>query len=104
MKFLVCLLMLISFGACAHKKNCGDKDSCSKKEVVQEQAAFDGHCPMGLCNKKMVKGDSQYNLNYKGEVYHFSSAEARDTFAAKIDENIKAANRSWETLGADRVK
>jgi YHS domain-containing protein len=105
MKVLVCLLMFISFGACSHKKHCGDKASCQKTEAVKvQQAAFDGNCAMGLCHKKLVKGDSKYQLEYKGQLYYFSSAEAKDKFLTKIDENIKDANRSWETLGADRVR
>lgn len=104
MKILVSLFLLLSFGACAHKKHCADKTSCQKTEAVKEKVAFDGHCAMGLCNKKLVKGDSQYKLEYKGVVYYFSSAQARDTFVAKVDENIKAANGHWETSAADRAK
>jgi len=103
MKILVSLFLLISLGACAHKKHCEDKASCQKTEV-KEKVAFDGNCPMGLCHKKLVKGDSKHKVEYKGQSYYFSTAEAKDTFMAKIDENIKTANKQWETLGADRVK
>ncbi|MBA2405413.1 MAG: YHS domain-containing protein [Bdellovibrionales bacterium] len=104
MKILMGLLMLVSIGACSHKKNCGDKSSCHKSEVKQQEAAYGGNCAMGLCHKKVVKGDSKHNVEYKGKVYHFSSAEAKDNFLAKIDENIKEADKQWAQLGADRVR
>lgn len=108
---VVSLVLLVTLSACAHKKkNCADKESCNKPKTAEVQnieavkAAFDGHCPMGLCLKKKVKGDNQYKVDYKGQVYLFSSAEARDKFLSKIDSNIKKANQEWAKFSADKLR
>jgi len=104
MKVLLCLVMLFGLGACAHKKNCPDKSACSKKSEVKENIAFDGHCPMGLCLKKVVKGEKQHRVEYKEKVYYFSSAEAKNKFLANIDDNIKKANTHWGNQPMNRVR
>ena len=104
MKTLLCLVMLFGFGACAHKKSCSDKSSCTKKTEVKEDVAFAGHCPMGLCLKKVVKGEKEHRVEYKGKVYYFSSAEAKDKFLTKIDDNIKKANAQWDSPAMNRVR
>jgi YHS domain-containing protein len=96
--------MLLGLGACAHKNNCSDKSAYSKKTEVKENVAFDGHCPMGLCLKQVVKGEKQHRVEYKGKIYYFSSAEAKDKFLAKIDDNIEKANTHWDTQPMNRVR
>lgn len=111
MKILLSLFLLVTLSACAHKKKCcANKESCNKPKTTEVQkveevrAAFDGYCPMGLCLKKKVKGDSQYKVDYKGQVYFFSSAEARDKFVSKMDANIKKANQEWTKVGSDKLR
>lgn len=104
MKILLVLLLLVTFGSCAHKKNCSDNSSCQKAEV-KPAVCYDGYCPMGLSKKLKVKGDHRYYLEYKGKHYIFSSAEARDTFMSKIDHHIKKADTYWEMMeGSDRLR
>lgn len=103
MKLLMCLVLMLGFSGCAHKKQY-DKSDSSKKTVVNEDVAFDGHCPMGLCLKKIVKGDKQHRVEYKGKVYYFSSAEAKDKFLSKVDDNIKKANAHWDNQAMNRVR
>jgi YHS domain-containing protein len=103
MKLLLCLALMFGFSACAHKKSC-DKPACSKKTEVKEDVAFGGHCPMGLCLKKVVKGEKQHRVEYKGKIYYFSTAEAKDKFLANIDNNIKKANAEWDNQGMGRIR
>lgn len=103
MKLLLCLVLLFGFSACAHKKSC-DKPACSKKAEVKEDVAFDGNCPMGLCMKKVVKGEKQHRVEYKGKIYYFSTAEAKDQFLSNIDDNIKKANTQWRNQAINRVR
>lgn len=104
MKVLMCLVMLLGLGACAHKEGCSDKSACSKKTEVKEIVAFEGNCPMGLCYKKFVKGDKSHRVEYKNKVYYFSSEEAKDKFLSNIEGNIKKANVYWENQAMNRTR
>ena len=109
MKIILSLFLLVTLGACAHKKKCSDKASCAKEEScnkseAKEAVAYGGLCANGLCKKLEVKGDEKFKVDYKGKCYLFSSAEARDNFLAKIEENIKKADAHWEKVSADRVR
>lgn len=110
MKILLVLIVLVTLGACSHKKMCSDSSSCHKedsckKSEVKPVVCYDGYCPMGLTKKLKVKGDPRYNLEYKGKHYIFSSAEARDTFMSKIDHHLQKAHTHWEMLeGTDRLR
>lgn len=102
MKMILSLVMLLTFGACANREHQPKAPEVPKASVestseAKKEVAYGGNCGMGLCHKKMVKGDPQYNFEYKGKIYHFSSAKAREQFIAKIDENIKKADKQWET-------
>lgn len=111
MKTLIVLVLLVTIGACSHRNNCHESSSCHKtgsctKQDAKSVVTYDGHCPMGLTKKQKVKGDHQYKVEYKGKLYIFSSADARDTFMSKIDEHIKKADAHWEESmdAADRVR
>lgn len=95
---------LIVLGACASHQNDQPKAVVAQEEVAKKEIAYDGHCAMGLCLKKKVKGDAKYTLEHKDKIYHFSSAEARDKFAANLEENIKMANSQWQMMSAEKVR
>ena len=59
---------------------------------------------MGMCEKKKVLGNDQYKVDYKGKCYFFSSAEARDRFLSKIEQNIQKADAQWEMIGQGRIR
>jgi YHS domain-containing protein len=103
MKVLLCLIVLLAIGGCASHEKPVDVSTAGTSESKTE-VAFDGHCGMSLCQKKIVKGDPKYAIQYKGKTYHFSSAEARDQFMSKIDTHIEMANNHWTAMGADRSK
>jgi YHS domain-containing protein len=101
MKLIVSTLLLLTLGACAsyHQKPNEAAQAAPVAAEVKNPAAYNGHCPMGLCLKKMVKGDEKYDVEYKGKRYIFSSPEARDKFVSNIDANIKKANNHWARNG-----
>lgn len=107
MKLILCLAVLISFVGCASHEN---KPAASevpattvKTSEAKKEIAYGGNCGMGLCHKKMVKGNPEYNFEYKGKIYHFSSAKARTEFISKIDENIKKADTQWNAGNANKL-
>ena len=107
MKLFMCLVLMLTFGACASKEESqvpvvSETEEVKKEEPVQE-IAFGGHCGMSLCNKKVVKGDPKYSVEYKGKTYLFSSAAARTKFMKNADKNIELANKRWSVLGAEKV-
>lgn len=106
MKLIVCTLLLLTLGACASYQDKANEtaQAAPAAEVKQAEAAYNGHCPMGLCLKKMVKGDEKYDVEYKGKRYIFSSPEARDKFLSNIDKNIKAADQHWAKNAGERAQ
>jgi YHS domain-containing protein len=109
MRILFALFVLITLSACSHRQSCNGKTSCTKDEscskVEAKQAvAYDGHCAMGMCEKKKVLGSGQYKVDYKGKCYFFSSAEARDRFISKIEQNIQKSDAQWEMIGQGRAR
>ena len=105
MKMFLSLVLLLSFGACSSHENKTTTPEVPATTVktteAKKEVAYGGNCGMGLCYKKTVKGNPEYNFEYKGKIYHFSSAKARKEFIAKIDENIAKADKHWENLNAD---
>ena len=103
MKILVLTALVLTLGACASQRE--ESKPAEQAAAVVTPAAYEGHCPMGLCLKKSVKGDERYSVDYKGQHYIFSSPEARDNFISRIDNNIKKANKEWAAnTSADRVR
>ncbi|MFV0442641.1 MAG: thioredoxin domain-containing protein [Planctomycetaceae bacterium] len=52
-------------------------------KISDPQAApmLDGYCPVTLWNsRKWIKGSSEFAVEFRGQVYHLSSAEAYDSF------------------------
>ncbi len=104
MKSFVMLVFLLTLGACAsHQQNGQTVEAAPVVVPVKKEAAYNGNCPMGLCLKKMVKGDDKYELEYKGNRYIFSSSEARDKFVSNIEANIKKADAHWAVNG-EKIK
>jgi YHS domain-containing protein len=105
MKLLLSLVLLLSFGACSSHENKSTTpevpETAVKTTEAKKEVAYGGHCGMGLCHKKTVKGNPEYNFEYKGKIYHFSSAKAREQFIKDIDANIAKADKHWENLNAD---
>lgn len=99
MKFILSLVLLSTL-AVAQAATAPEKNSSEKKAAEVQEAEFGGHCPMGLCLKKRVKGDEKFPLDYKGKHYVFSSEEARNNFKKDIDKNIQTANSEWSGMGA----
>ena len=107
MRIIFALFALIILSACSHRQSSDAKTSCTKdcsKVEVKQAVAYDGHCAMGMCEKKKVVGTAQYKVDYKGKCYFFSSAEARDSFLAKIEQNIQKADAHWEMIGQGRIR
>ncbi|WP_437201820.1 YHS domain-containing protein [Planctomicrobium sp. SH664] len=45
------------------------------------QLMIEGYCPVTLNKeRKWIKGDSQFKSEFKGQLYHFTSAQSRDEF------------------------
>ncbi len=99
MKLILSLALLftvsLAFAATAPEKNSSENKAAEVKE-----AEYGGHCPMGLCLKKRVKGDEKFSLDYKGKHYIFSSEESRANFKKDMDKNIETANSQWSGMGA----
>ena len=103
MKTLIAVLFLLALGACASRQP-KPVVAAPTPTVKKVEAAYGGNCGMGLCHKKMVKGDEKYSTDYKGQHYIFSSQEAKDKFMKNIDANIALANKAWESALADKLK
>lgn len=103
MKTFMCLVLLLTFAACASKeqKPVASPVVTETEKIDKKNVAYGGNCGMGLCLKKRVKGDTKYGVDYKGKTYLFSSAEARDKFVSNMDRNIELANKHWSALGAE---
>lgn len=97
MKLFIAFVLSFSFAAIAATPE--TKTQASAAETKTIKPAFGGHCAMGLCAKKKVMGDEKYSVEYKGERYLFSSAEARDKFLSNIDKNIELARNEFKSLG-----
>lgn len=107
MKLVLLCLLLLTIGACASKQAPEAAPATTaqvEQAAVKSEAAYGGHCGMGLCLKKNVKGDEKFSVDYKGKHYIFSTAEARDNFVSKIDANIKKADAEWATHAANADK
>lgn len=106
MKLFMCLVLMLTFGACASKETSQVPVVVKTEEVKKEEpvktAEFGGNCGMGLCLKKIVKGDPKYSVEHKGKTYLFSSAKARDKFMKNADKNIELANKQWSVMGAEK--
>lgn len=106
MKLFPSLALLLTLGACASHETKTPSEvpaTTVKTSEANKEIAYGGTCAMGLCHKKTVKGNPEYNFEYKGKIYHFSSLKAREQFIAKIDENIKKADQHWNNLSADKL-
>ncbi len=99
MKLILTLAILFTM-AQAFAVTAPEENSSEKKAAQVTTAEYGGHCPMGLCLKKRVKGDEKFPLDYKGKHYIFSSEQARENFKKDIDKNIELANSQWSGMGA----
>ena len=103
MKIFLSLVILLSIGGCANREDKTVQPTTANATAEKSEVAFGGHCAMGLCLKKKVKGDPKYSVDYKGKTYLFSSEEAKQNFLKDVDGNIAKANKQFTALGADRV-
>ncbi len=76
--FSVCVLLMIALSSLAFAENAVkalDKDSFG--------VAISGYDPVAyFTDSKAVKGNERYSLTWNEAVWHFSSAEHRELFAA----------------------
>ena len=105
---LVCSLTL-AFAAVADLSAAKDKAAAKSKaaKTATVKAEFDGHCAMGACDDHFVKGDPKVKLEKDGKTYYFANEEAKKSFEADLDANLKKAherkiNRKFGKRGISR--
>lgn len=100
------MVLLLTFSACANREHSGSTPIVNTTKETKKDVAYGGHCGMGLCLKKKVKGIEKYSLDYKGKTYLFSSEEAKAKFIKDIDKNIQIANKQYSRMeiGADKTR
>ncbi len=98
--FFVLALVAVSFSSCAHH----DKDVEHHHHDVNKKVSFDGKCAASVENSQYdVAGKPEYNAEYEGVVYYFSSEAKLTEFRKDMAKHAAAANRMWE-LRAQRIR
>ena len=93
MKFAFIAMLLLM--GCSTQK---EVTVATEQKAAEKVLMFDGHCPNGLCLKKMVKGQPDFKLEIGNKIYHFSSQKALDQFKIDLEANLKKAENHWQNM------
>ena len=67
-------------------RNSTSDPAAAATQLVESQKLgpmLDGYCPVTLWkSRKWIKGTSEHQAEFRGQVYHFATAEAHDEFEA----------------------
>jgi len=100
MKLLVIIAVGLSLSSCAHH----DKDVEHHHHDASKKVSFNGKCASAVENSQYdIPGKPEFNVEYAGVIYYFSSEEKMNEFKKDIAKHAAAANRMWE-LRAQQIR
>lgn len=107
MKNSFCMALVLSMPmfllSCAskrdHKDSAHHHHECTPENCRQEKCEkYDKLCATSLAHGDLhTEGKEEFMLTHGGHNYYFSSKQAMNEFKKNIDDNIKAAEKNWQS-------